>query len=165
MKAFEVFGEAIPQLALALVYFFNNLEYIQENEDCFFGAPETLISIVLSSGSVLFGISTGINQWQKVIRARYRTTPLHCTAEEGNLKQVKRHLQKSLKDLDVRNKSGKTALNLASDKGHLLVVKALVEAGANLDLKDESGWTALMWAARHKRLEAGLSDRLAKRTS
>ena len=140
-------------MALALVYFVNNLDHILENEDSYFGVPDTLISIILSGGSVLFGILTGINQWREVIRARYRATPLHCAAEEGNLEEVKHQLQKSYQDLDVRNKSGKTALNLAADKGHTQVVKTLVEAGAAKDIQDEDGCTAMIWAARRRHVD------------
>ncbi|XP_078375371.1 uncharacterized protein LOC144658781 isoform X1 [Oculina patagonica] len=53
-------------------------------------------------------------------------------------------------DVDSRiDKNGKTALHYAAYKGQLLAVKALIDAGADLDLTDENGVTALHRAIIH----------------
>ena len=39
-----------------------------------------------------------------------------------------------------------TALMLAADGGHLDIVNALIKAGADINAKDQYGWTALIWA-------------------
>ncbi|XP_020623301.1 ankyrin repeat domain-containing protein 24-like isoform X2 [Orbicella faveolata] len=62
------------------------------------------------------------------------------------------------------DKNGKTALHFAAHKGQLLAVRALIEAGADLDITDENGVTALHRAIIHGHagivhtlLEAGCS--------
>ena len=44
-------------------------------------------------------------------------------------------------------------LMLASAKGQLGIVKTLLNAGANFDVKDNTGWTALRWASSAGHLE------------
>lgn len=48
--------------------------------------------------------------------------------------------------VDAKNQ-GSTALQIASYQGHLEVVKALLQAHANVDLRDDEGDTALHYAA------------------
>ena len=43
--------------------------------------------------------------------------------------------------------SGKTALQVASHQGHKDIVQVLITAGANLELQDEDGDTALHYSA------------------
>ena len=50
-------------------------------------------------------------------------------------------------------KDGWTALMLASDKGHLKVVKLLLEKGANANAQNNNGETALMVASEKGHLE------------
>ena len=150
MKAFEVLGEAIPQLALALTYYWNNQDTLWRTETSVLGLPTTLVSVILSFGSVIFGMVTGLRALLQVWSSRYRTTPLHRAAVVGSLEEVRRFLLSCPQSLDVMSKAGKTALMVAADRGHLEVVTALLRAGAQLELQDESGWTALIWAARHR---------------
>ena len=49
--------------------------------------------------------------------------------------------------MDVADQSGKTALMIAAEKGHLEIVSALTSAGANVDVADQVGNTALNLAA------------------
>jgi ankyrin repeat protein len=53
-------------------------------------------------------------------------------------------------DINARNEygwtnDGWTALILASSNGHLEAVKYLIEHRANVNAKDDRGWTALMY--------------------
>jgi uncharacterized protein len=48
--------------------------------------------------------------------------------------------------------SGITALMYAADGGHVEVVKLLIARGANLNIKDKFGWTALSG------LDSGVND-------
>lgn len=48
--------------------------------------------------------------------------------------------------VDAKNQ-GRTALQIASYQGHLEVVKALLQAHANVNLRDDEGDTALHYAA------------------
>ena len=43
--------------------------------------------------------------------------------------------------------SGKSALQVAAHQGHDTIVKILLNAGANLELQDEDGDTALHYSA------------------
>ena len=56
--------------------------------------------------------------------------------------------------VDARTNLGKTALILASQAGHALVVRALLGAGADANAHTGgSGWTSLHAASQHGRLE------------
>lgn len=60
----------------------------------------------------------------------------------------------SISDLNLRAaQHGQTALMLAVSHGRLDMVELLVEAGAEVDVRDEDGSTALMCAAEHGHLE------------
>jgi len=54
--------------------------------------------------------------------------------------------------LDSRDRHGNTALMNACWKGHLPVVRFLVESGASLNVQNFYGWTAMMWAVNHDAL-------------
>ena len=55
MKSFEQFGEAIPQFAVALTFYLNNRAYMALNDSKILGVPTTVISIVVSVGSIVLG--------------------------------------------------------------------------------------------------------------
>jgi len=60
----------------------------------------------------------------------------------------------SISDLNLRAaQHGQTALMLAVSHGRLDMVELLVEAGADVNIRDEDGSTALMCAAEHGHLE------------
>lgn len=67
-------------------------------------------------------------------------------AAQGNTGRVREMLLKHPDKVDVRNE-GRTALQVASHLGHLEVVKVLLQANANIDLKDDEGDSALHYAA------------------
>jgi len=68
-----------------------------------------------------------------------RLTNLHQDKEGKNY----------IRFLDSRDRHGNTALMNACWKGHLSVVRFLVEAGASINLQNYYGWTAMMWAVNH----------------
>ena len=49
--------------------------------------------------------------------------------------------------MDVQCKSGRTAAMQASFKGHIESVKWLYEMKADLNVRDEDGWTVIHYAA------------------
>ena len=66
----------------------------------------------------------------------------------NHLANVKALLQKMTPNaINAPGTLGKTALILAARNGHVEIVQALVDAGADIDLQSKSGSTALMFAA------------------
>jgi ankyrin repeat protein len=79
-----------------------------------------------------------------------KISQLFSFSRQGKLEKVKNILL-DYKDLPLNSidRKGYTALHWASANGHLPVVKALVEAGATVDLQDEQGCTPLHLASRN----------------
>ncbi len=50
---------------------------------------------------------------------------------------------------DVRDAAGRTLLMNAAKDGNEKEIKLLIKSGANVNLKDKDGWTALMYAVRY----------------
>lgn len=80
---------------------------------------------------------------------------LHDFAMDGEAERLLSLIrsQDSSVDLNERNENGCTPLHLAADAGHLDVVRALLDAGALVDVKDEDGLTAEDLAAEAGREE------------
>jgi|MDSY01.2.fsa_nt_gb hypothetical protein len=79
----------------------------------------------------------------KLIGARPATDKLLAAAEKGNLKQLQRALREGA-DVDaVDEVHGKSSLMYASRRGDVLMVKALIAAGASTELQDNQGLVAL----------------------
>uniref|UniRef100_UPI00398E38E0 protein phosphatase 1 regulatory subunit 12A-like isoform X3 n=1 Tax=Pristiophorus japonicus TaxID=55135 RepID=UPI00398E38E0 len=75
--------------------------------------------------------------------------------EEHRMLQDARQWLNSGKIEDVRNtKSGGTALHVAAAKGYLEVLKLLIQAGYDVNIKDNDGWTPLHAAAHWYKEEA-----------
>ncbi len=71
----------------------------------------------------------------------------------NNIEQVKKHINDGV-DIDAKHTdTGKTALILASERGHIEIVKLLVNSGATVDAEDNSKKTALMWASQGGNIE------------
>jgi len=77
---------------------------------------------------------------------KQKLTPLISAACCGSLEAVKALLKASA-DIDAQSSTGNTALMLAIDRGKIDVALTLIEAGANLEIKGQKGWTALHNAA------------------
>ena len=64
IELFSHIGEAVPQLSIAIVYYYNNFDYINDTDFGFaifgFTITQTLISMILSTISIIKGIYTGL---------------------------------------------------------------------------------------------------------
>lgn len=78
--------------------------------------------------------------------------PLHYACHNGDLKTVKLLIQHGAKLDAFRSNQRGTALMLASQKGHLSVVKALIHAGADVNVASQNGTTALYRACQNGHL-------------
>jgi len=79
-------------------------------------------------------------------------TPLMQAVAEGDLKTVQQILSAGAQAMDALDQGGQSALILAcqSLKANPEIVKALLNAGANVNLRSRNGYTALTWAqTRH----------------
>jgi hypothetical protein len=88
---------------------------------------------------------------------------LNMAASNGNVQRVGKLVNgraKSYIDVNLPDEEGTVPLIYASCFGHEGVVKALLDAGANVDKQDRNQWSALMWAMtnRHKTIAKMLLD-------
>jgi uncharacterized protein len=77
--------------------------------------------------------------------------PVVNAAEQGDLPAVKALLSQghSINERDPKVKFGWTPLMAAIYQGHTNVVHYLIGAGADLNVHDNTGQTAIMWAIAH----------------
>ena len=80
------------------------------------------------------------------LRHKYKTDDFFRHCESGNVDSVKSLL--GLQDLKVVDEDGWSALHYAACRGHLPVVRALLNANAAVDARTLNGQTPLHWAAR-----------------
>jgi ankyrin repeat protein len=105
--------------------------------DAVYGKHESMVLKLLSQGANVNCIN--------IERAR---TPLMAAAETNNVSMMQ--LLISGCDINGRFKGGITPLNYATMQGNFETIKVLVEAGADVDLCDDRGRTALLWAVYYE---------------
>ena len=79
--------------------------------------------------------------------------PLLVAARSGTVRGARLALQSGAA-VDIRDSYGQTALIIASELGHTLLIRCLLDADANVLHADRSGWTSLMWASRNGHADA-----------
>ena len=72
-------------------------------------------------------------------------TTLHNACRDGDTERARQELNAI--PVDKKDENGMTALMVASEKGHVDVVRALVELGADVAQAKPDGMTALMLAS------------------
>ena len=75
------------------------------------------------------------------------TTQLHLAARDGNVERVQEIIEgrngQVKVSINTQNAIGQTPIHLAAKWGRLDVIKFLIEAGADLEIKDRKGRTPL----------------------
>lgn len=98
-----------------------------------------LKKIIATTGFIVILVVTTVAQTQN--------DEFFAAARKGDAAAVKAFLDKGT-DVNAKTQYGATALAYACDKGHVEVVKLLLERGANPDVKDTFyGATPMSWAA------------------
>uniref|UniRef100_T1JED5 Histone-lysine N-methyltransferase n=1 Tax=Strigamia maritima TaxID=126957 RepID=T1JED5_STRMM len=90
----------------------------------------------------------------------YLRTPL-TAAVETKQTLIVRYLIRAGVNLEARGENGMTSMHIASKTGNLDACRSFFETGKlNINLLDDGGWTALVWAAefRHKDIARFLLD-------
>lgn len=85
------------------------------------------------------------------INQRGHLSTLLAAAHSGDAYAVTAVLREGSNPNQRSSSDGITALMLASTVGADLAMRALLEAGADPDLKDQGGWTALMYSVQYVR--------------
>lgn len=83
---------------------------------------------------------------------KYKPVYLYDYANNETL-EIKKEESKDFTTIDNPDKAdenGVTNLMKASKSGNLWLVKSLVKSGADINLRDKEGWTALMYALRYQ---------------
>ncbi|KAK2158513.1 hypothetical protein LSH36_168g03024 [Paralvinella palmiformis] len=81
------------------------------------------------------------------------STPIILAAEKANM-QILQILVKSGGLVDARRADGMTSLHLAAQSGKVDAVRFLLETEKiSVNVKDDGGWTPLIWAAEHSHLD------------
>ncbi len=89
-------------------------------------------------------------------QGRDESTPLYIATQNGYFNIVKRLLQCSETLVDAKMIDGITPLMIAAQEGHLGILEALIRRGADLNLTNAQGTTALMIAAQYNHGAANL---------
>lgn len=55
----------------------------------------------------------------------------------------------SIRDINIVDDSGRTSLMKAAAENNLILMHQLIQAGANVNVKDHDGWTAAMFSVRY----------------
>jgi len=85
---------------------------------------------------------------------------IFSAAAEGDLERIKQLISDKQELVNATNESGKTALHIASEKGHLEIVEYLLEGGADIEAKSIYELTPLFSAAETGNIE--LAEMLIK---
>ncbi len=78
---------------------------------------------------------------------------LFRAAATGDVEKVRKMIKSNPKELNFKNSKGQTPLHVGAHRGHLAVVKVLIDEKAPLEQKDEDGNTALIFAVWGKEPE------------
>ncbi|XP_042859998.1 tyrosine-protein kinase Shark-like isoform X3 [Penaeus japonicus] len=85
------------------------------------------------------------------VRLHGSSSLLHRSTSQGNVTIVAELLKSGYKKIDDKNYYGQTSLHIASMKGYEDITRLLLQAPANVEVRDEDGLTPLHLASRYNR--------------
>ena len=91
-------------------------------------------------------------QIREINKKKDQWSPLHITAEQGNL-ELSKYIIEQTGDENPQNKKGDTAFQMAAEKGQLEVTKFFINNLEDKNPRGYGGWTALHFAAMNGHLE------------
>ncbi|KAL7814957.1 ankyrin repeat-containing domain protein [Trichoderma aethiopicum] len=108
-----------------------------------YGKDAEIVRILIKGGANLgdTGLTTG------------RTLLHYAMTQDATFAKILLKYRKFI-DLDKGNSDGETPLIVASRNGNSECVEVLIQAGANINARDNKGWTALSHAAASPRISA-----------
>lgn len=92
--------------------------------------------------------SQKVGQKPEDFRDIFGNTRLHNAVKKSNIAEVEVILKHASADVNVINKVGKTPLFYAYGESGLYLAKLLIERGADLNIRDKEGRTALGCAVK-----------------
>jgi len=98
------------------------------------------------------------------LKNEFGWAPIHIAAEHGHARVIAVLAEHPDTDLDIRTREDSaTPLMIAVTRGQPKAVEALIDAGADISLRSDSGQTALGYALEYNRKDIGTILREAKR--
>ncbi|MGB6065331.1 MAG: ankyrin repeat domain-containing protein [Desulfomonilaceae bacterium] len=99
------------------------------------------------------GIRGALALANKLARARDKDVAVRMAVAEDDIESLKRLLREGANINAAKGKYKTSILMEAAVRGNLAVMRLLLERGADVNMADRDGWTALMGATIQGRLE------------
>ncbi len=87
------------------------------------------------------------------VKDKFNRNGLIISAASNNMDLFKMLVEDYKFDINHRNNNGCTALIYSSEKGHIEIVRLLLNRGANVNDKEKNDWAALMFASQEGHVE------------
>ncbi len=107
---------------------------------------------LVAFSSATFASNVESTQKFEVVTSHYEPTPLGRAICKGDLETVKKFIEYGASVNEMSN--GLTPLMLAARYNHVEIIEILIENGANIELEDKRGFTALKYAELSNAKEA-----------
>ena len=101
---------------------------------------------------IYYSLGSPTKKIREINKKKDQWSPLHITAEQGNL-ELSKYIIEQTGDENPQNRKGDTAFQMAAEKGQLEVTKLIINNLEDKNPRGYGGWTALHFAAMNGHLE------------